>query len=168
MVKSKKGRQVVSVYAFHLPPLFSVAIPAVRNSQLDSPCCLLRFGRASQRAHCSRYNKCELEWYVCFTYILQSVNVRSLVCKLCHCVDLLIHVVCTYDFVSVIGMHARSVFFTNKQQTGSFICVGRYTQHQNFSRISRSNICHQQFYLPDVNIQVKNGHGILGRLVPCI
>ena len=48
---------------------------------------------------------------VCFTYILHSVNVRSLVCKLCHCVDLLIHVVCTYDFVSVIGMHARSVFF---------------------------------------------------------
>ena len=35
---------------------------------------------------------------------------RSLVLKLCHCVDLLIHVVCTYDFVSVIDVHARSAF----------------------------------------------------------
>ena len=49
---------------------------------------------------------------VCFTYILHSVNVRSLVYKLCHCVDLLIHVVCTYDFVSVIGNACQISLFT--------------------------------------------------------
>ena len=34
--------------------------------------------------------------------------------------------------------------------------------------ISRSNVFHNPFYLPKVNIQVQNGHGVLCRLVPCI
>ena len=54
--KAKREGRLCQCDAFHLPPLFSVAIPAGRNSHLDSPCCLVRFGRAGQRAHCSRYN----------------------------------------------------------------------------------------------------------------
>ena len=27
---------------------------------------------------------------------------------------------------------------------------------------------HHQFYLPEVNIWVQNGHGVLTRLVPCL
>jgi hypothetical protein len=31
-----------------------------------------------------------------------------------------------------------------------------------------SNILHHPFYLPEVDIQVKNGQGVLGSLVPSI
>ena len=34
--------------------------------------------------------------------------------------------------------------------------------------ISRSNVFHHHFNLPEVNIQVQNGHGVLNRLVPCL
>jgi hypothetical protein len=32
----------------------------------------------------------------------------------------------------------------------------------------RSNVFHHQFYLPEVNIQVQNGHGVLRGLISCI
>ena len=32
----------------------------------------------------------------------------------------------------------------------------------------RSNILHHHFYLPEVDIQVQNGQGVLGSLVPSI
>ena len=31
-----------------------------------------------------------------------------------------------------------------------------------------NNVFHHPFYLPEVNIQVQNGHGVLSRLVPCL
>ena len=43
-----------------------------------------------------------------------------------------------------------------------------YFCHYYIQIILRINVFHHHFYLPEVHIQVQNGHGVLSRLLPCI
>ena len=43
-----------------------------------------------------------------------------------------------------------------------------YFSHNYYQITFRNNVLHHHFYVPEVDIQVQNGQGVLGNLVPPI